>query len=104
MKKYLVMVMMSVMLWGGNLPLTVTGVAVASESNFDAKMDVMEERMHLLRVVVKKLKKSFIKAKANHDFMEKNGMLKADIDRLDAAFQNKMRHMIDGAIAEINGI
>jgi len=104
MKKYLLMMIMTVMLVGGNLPLSATGVAVASESSFDAKMNAMEERMHLLRMVVKKLKKTFIKAKANHDFMEKNGMPKADIERLEAAFKSKMKHMIDGAIAEINAI
>jgi len=104
MKKYLMMIMVSVMLLGGNVPLTATGVVVASESSFDAKMDAMEERMHLLRMVIKKLKKSFLKAKSDHEFMEKNGMPKSDIDRLEVAFQNKLKHMIDGAIADINDI
>jgi len=77
---------------------------VAEEVNFDAKLDQLEERTKMLRMVIKKLTRTFKKAQKNHDFLVANGMPKADIDRLEAAFQKKMQHMINEAIIEIGKI
>jgi len=77
---------------------------IAEEQGFEDKMIQLEDRMHLLKMVIKRLKKSFIKAKKDHKFMVENGMAEKDIERLEGAFKAKLQKMINEAITEISAI
>jgi len=77
--------------------------AFASD-DIDQKILSIEERMHLLKMVMKRLKTAYIKAKKDKQFMLENGMPKDDVDRLERAFQKKVSKMIDAAIQDINNI
>ncbi len=78
--------------------------AWSAEASFEQKMSEIEDRARMLRLVIKKLKRSFMKARKDHEFMKAQGMSEADIERLEKAYRSKLRKLINAAIAEINAI
>ncbi len=79
------------------------GQAEAS-SDFDQHMTSIEDRMHMLDLVLKRLLKTFTKAKHNHQLMLEQGMNEADINQLEKAYKMKVDKMVNDAVAQINNI
>jgi len=78
--------------------------AQAEENSFDDKLMNLEDRMHMMKMVIKRLRHTFIKAKEDHAFMVEHGMPAKDVARLEQALQSKIKKMINEAIQEINAI
>lgn len=75
-----------------------------ADEAFEAKMNELEDRARMLKLVMRKLKKEFISAKKNVTAMKKAGMDEADIERIDRAFHHKVKKLINQALKEIEAI
>ncbi len=99
MKKYVTIVLLALCLGLGSAK-----VAVAADASFEAQLMEIEERSLLLSLVIKKLTRTYSKAKKQHDFLINSGMPAKDVERLDHAHKQKIKGMIDDAVSEINKI
>lgn len=80
-------------------------IAQAEASNdFEKNITSIEDRMHMLNLVLKSLLKTFKKAKKNHHLMLKQGMDEADINQIEKAYKIKVDRMVNDAVTQINNI
>jgi len=82
-----------------------SGPAIAhAEVSFEAKMNAIEDRARMLKLVIRKLKKEFIGAKMNMEAMKQKGMDPKDIERIERAFNHKVNKLIERTLKEISEI
>jgi histone deacetylase complex regulatory component SIN3 len=103
MKKYVVIMMLGLCV-SLAAPSKHSGYVFAEEVSFEAKLNQIEENARMLTLVLKKLTRSFKKAKKNHDFMLESGLSEGDASRLEKAYEHKLKSMIDDAVKDINKI
>jgi len=91
------------------LPVTVptVGQAQAAESTnseIEAKLHNIEDRLKRVKLVVKKLKHDYLLAVKGEQGMAEAGVPEADVKHIQREFKHKVERMIDTAVAEIDSI
>ena len=83
-----------------SLPFSGPTIAHA-EARFEARMNAIEDRARMLKLVIRKLKKEFIGAKKNMEKMKQGDMDPKDIERIERACNHKV---IERTLKEISEI